>query len=204
MKIFPHDVRKDRRPGSAFTLPEVMISVSVLLVVLASVLTGHLFGLRLFQITKAKLGANQDSRMAISKLTDEIREAKWIQVGTGSQNSFTEVDDGDPQQGNAIQIYSTATNTPYIRYYMDTGDGELKRVTSTITTPEVIAHSISNTVVFASENSQGAVLTDNENNRVIGLLLSFYQIQYPIIKVGPGEYYDYYQLRTRITRRSLE
>ena len=49
-----------------------------------------------------------------------------------------------------------------------------------------------------------SVLTNNENNRVIGLTLQFYQIQYPVIRIGPGELYDFYQLRTKITRRTLE
>ena len=194
------------RPGeAAFTLTEMFIVVATLLVVLGGVFSTHLFALRLFQLTKAKLGANQDARIAISKLGDEIRSAKWIQVGNGSASSFTEADDGSAQQGNAIQIYSTATNSPYIRYFLDTNTTTLKRMVSgSMLSADVIATAITNKLVFTSENSQGTVLTNNENNRVIGLCLSFYQIQYPIIRIGPGEYYDYYQLRTRITRRALE
>ena len=67
-----------------------------------------------------------------------------------------------------------------------------------------MASAISNQVVFTAENHLGQVLTNNNNNRVIGLTLQFYQLQYPTINIGPGGLYDFYQLRTRITRRALE
>ena len=53
------------------------------------------------------------------------------------------------------------------------------------------------------EDFAGNILTNNQNNRIIGLKLEFYQIQYPKMPVGPGQYYDYYQLHTRITRRTI-
>jgi prepilin-type N-terminal cleavage/methylation domain-containing protein len=189
---------------SGFTLNEVMIAAAVLTVVVTGVLTAHLFGLRMFQITKAKLGANDDARKSIARLTQEIRGAQWLQVGDGDQEEFVPIEDGLPQQGAALQIYTTDEDEPFIRYYLDPSQRQLLRIESGDSQPEVIAHSISNQVVFASENSGGQVLTNSENNRVVSLTLSFYQIQYPIIKVGPGEYYDSYQLRTRITRRRLE
>jgi hypothetical protein len=58
--------------------------------------------------------------------------------------------------------------------------------------------------VFAAEDHLGNVLTNSQNNRVIGLRLQFYQIAFPVVAVGPGNYYDFYQLRTRVTRRMLE
>jgi hypothetical protein len=188
----------------AFTITEMMISTAVLTVVLGGLLTTHLFAARLFQLTKAKLGANQDARIAISKLGDEIRTAKWIRVGFGSASSFTESADDTAQAGTAIELYSTPSTNPCIRYFLDTNANALYRVTTANPTPDLIANFVTNRVVFTSENSSGVTLTNNENNRVIGLCLSFYQIQYPIIKIGPGEYYDYYQLRTRFTRRTLE
>jgi len=36
---------------------------------------------------------------------------------------------------------------------------------------------------------------------VIGVTLQFYQLEYPLVKVGPGSFYDFYQLHTRVTRR---
>ena len=191
----------NRRLERAFTLTELMIGVSVLVVILTGVVAGHLCGLKMFQITKAKLGASDEARKSMSRLVDEVRGAKWLQVGNGNAESFTEIQDGVRQEGTAVEIYSTDTTTPFVRYCLKK---TLNRVTNGENHPEVIVHSITNRIVFAAENAFGTVLTNSENNRVLSLTLQFYQIQYPIVKVGPGQYYDFYQLRTRITRRTLE
>ena len=59
-------------------------------------------------------------------------------------------------------------------------------------------------MVFSSEDYTGAVLRSNINNRVISLTLQFYQLQYPTVSIGPGQLYDFYQLRTKITPRAFE
>jgi hypothetical protein len=68
----------------------------------------------------------------------------------------------------------------------------------------VVANFITNSTIFSSEDAFGNVLTNNQNNRVIALKLQFYQMQYPIVRIGPGNYYDFYQLSTKTTRRVLE
>ena len=188
----------------AFTLPEMMISMSILTLVLAGVLSSHLFGVRLLELTKAKLGASGEARKAVGNLSSEIRSAKWIQIGAGNSSSFTEVTDGLAQQGSAVQIYASMNTNSYVRYFLETNGQRLMRVTSAGGSSTLVANCITNSQVFTSEDFAGNILTNNQNNRVIGLVLQFYQIQYPIIQIGPGNYYDYYQLRTRITRRTLE
>jgi type II secretory pathway pseudopilin PulG len=192
------------RSRRAFTLTELMVTMSILMMVLAGVLMAHLFGVRLFQITKAKLGANQEARQAISMLMDEIRSGKLVKVGSGSLASFTEVGMNSIQQGSAVQIYPTGDTNTFIRYFWDARDQQLKRTTNGSSAVSIVANSITNALVFTAEDCNGTTLTNNQNNRVIGLTLQFYQIQYPIVLIGPGQYYDFYQLRTKITRRALE
>ena len=191
------------RRQHGFTLTEVMITMALVLIVLATVLSCHLFGMRLFELTKAKLGASDEARGAISTLIGEIRSAKMLRIGSGTLASFAEVIPNQPQAGNAIQIYPTANTNSFIRYFWDSTDQKLKRTTNGATEAHVVAHSISNQLVFTAENFKGQIVTNNENNRVIGLCLQFYQLQYPAVSIGPGNHYDYYQLRTKITRRAL-
>lgn len=193
-----------RTSRGGFTITEMMVAMSLLMMVLFGVISGHLFGMKMFQITKAKLGASDEARKAVGNLIEEVRGAKWLRVGNGGADSFTPIEDDLPQQGTAVEIYSSDDADPYVRYYLDVEARTLNRVTSENEEPQLIAHSITNQIVFAAENHDGTVLTNSENNRVLSLTLQFYQIQYPIVKVGPGEYYDFYQLRTRITRRTLE
>jgi hypothetical protein len=190
--------------SKAFTLTEVMITASLATMVLAAILAGHLFGIRLSGLTKAKLGANEEARKAINKLVEEIRSAKMLKIGNGTSNAFTEIAINQLQQGNSIQIYLSTNVSQYVRYYRDPADADLKRITNGAQYPSILASAITNSVVFTSEDYQGHVITNNQNNRVIGLAMQFYRIQYPIVNIGAGNYYDFYQLRTKITRRTLE
>lgn len=194
-----------RASGSrGFTFTEIMIAGTLLMMILAGMLSAHLFGMRMFEITKAKLGANDEARQAISLMMQEIRSGKLVKVGSGNLTHFTEVPADTAQRGSAVQIYPTASTNQFVRYFWDGESQKLKRTTNGSSSVSIVANSITNNIVFSAEDAVGNVLTNNENNRVIALTLQFYQIQYPIIRIGPGEYYDFYHLRTKITRRTLE
>jgi Tfp pilus assembly protein PilW len=197
------DLSRNRLRG-AFALPNFMVTMTIFLMVLAGITSSHLFGLRMFEVTRAKLGASDDARAAISRLVEEVRSGKIVRIGNGDPVVFNEVPPNQPQQGNAIQIHATTNINAYVRYYWDAADQQLKRVTDDAAGPVTVAHAISNETVFSSEDFSGTILTNNRNNRVIGLSLDFYQLQYPTVNIGPGNYYDYYRLRTRMTRRALE
>jgi type II secretory pathway pseudopilin PulG len=193
-----------RRSLRAFTIAELMVTMTIVLLVMGGLLSAHFFGLRLFELTKAKLGASDEARAAISTLIQEIRSAKLLRIGDGSLATFTEVGVDSLQKGSAIQVYATSNTNLFVRYFWDAADKKLKRTTNGATYVSVVANSISNQLVFTSEDYTGKILTNNENNRVIGLTLQFYQLQYPAVSIGPGNYYDFYQLSTKITRRTLE
>lgn len=194
----------DRRGEQGFTLTEMMVTSAILMVVLAGTLTAHLFGIRMFEITKAKLGANDEARAALGSLIEEVRSSKRVLVGDGTISTFTETPVNTPQRGSALQIYPTTATNQFIRYYWDAGAKQLRRVTNGTTSFSVVANFITNGTVFALEDYRGNVLSTNVNNRVVSLTLQFYQLQYPVVPVGSGGYYDYYQFRAKVTRRMLE
>ncbi len=193
-----------RRRQAAFTLTEILVTMAVMLIVMAAVLSCHMFGFRMFEITKAKLGASDEARAAVSAMVSEIRSAKLLRIGDGNLGNFTEVGINSQQQGSAIQIHPTTDTNSFVRYFWDSADNKLKRTTNGATSIFVVANSISNQMVFTAEDYAGNILTNNENNRVIGVTLQFFQLQYPAVAIGPGNYFDFYQLRTKITRRTLE
>ncbi len=187
----------------AFTLPEIMIAMSLLVTVLGGLISSHVFGLRLLELAKAKMGASDEARAAIAKMMEEIRSAKLIRIGNGTLSNFTEVGIDSVQEGSAVQIFPTTNRNAFVRYFWDSADQRLKRTTNGQTYVFIVANSVSNSLVFTSEDYSGATLTNNQNNRVIGVTLQFFQLQYPSIPIGPGCYYDFYQLRTKITRRTV-
>jgi prepilin-type N-terminal cleavage/methylation domain-containing protein len=188
-----------------FTLTELMVTMAIFGLVVSGILGLHIFGLKLNKMVDVKLQATEDSRRALGRLVTDIHAAGIVKVGTGDSASFTEAAFNVAQQGNALQIYPVKTNTTrFVRYYLDTTDNQLMRLDSAVGTPAFVSGWVTNTQVFTSEDFSGNVLSNNLNNRVIGINLEFYKLDNPMIHFGHGSYYDFYRLQTRVTRRALE
>jgi hypothetical protein len=195
-------------PRAAFTIPEVMVTVAVSMVVMAALVTTQLFGLRLFEFSKPKLCASDNAREAIGRLQSEVRSAVATHVGSANATNFSAAIEGGPLQGNALQIFGSTNTNSFAVYYWDAADGRLKRWTTPSRSIDVIANGVSNQnfSTFTIEagvvtNGSPSVLTNDMGSRAIGLTLNFYQIEYPIIKIGTNRFYDTYFLRTRINQR---
>lgn len=191
-----------QRRSLAYTLTEVMVTMTVVVMVLAAVISCHLLGLKLFELTKAKLGASDEARRSIGLMISEIRSAKFVRVGSGDLGGFKEAAVNTPHVGNAMEVYASTNTNFWVRYYLDSSDQKLKRATNGASEAAVIASSISNQVVFSAEDFTGKPLLNNALVYVIGLNMQFYQLQYPAVEIGPGKFYDYYQLQTRVTPRA--
>jgi prepilin-type N-terminal cleavage/methylation domain-containing protein len=188
-----------------FTLTEMLVTMAIFGMVVAGILSLHIFGLKLNRMVDVKLQATEDSRRALGRLVTDIHGAGIVKVGTGDASTFTEVGFNTAQRGNALQIYPFKTNTTrFVRYFLDTSDNQLMRIDSASTTPTFISGWVTNALIFTSEDFSGNVLSNNLNNRVIGIDLEFYRLDNPMIQFGHGSYYDFYRLQTRVTRRALE
>src|SRR5438046_7243232 len=111
--------RSQKTRPSAFTLVEVMIAMTIMVMTLVGVLAVQFYGMKLFELTKSKLGASDDARKAIDLLCTEIRSAKIIKIGNGGlgPTNFTECADTTPQQRRPIQLYPHTNAKPFDRYY---------------------------------------------------------------------------------------
>ncbi|MDB6054772.1 MAG: hypothetical protein JWN25_2295 [Verrucomicrobiales bacterium] len=186
------------------TLVEVMVTTAIFSILMLGIIASSIFGLKMYGVTQAKLGASDDARKALGKMTDEIHSAWKVRIGDGTLSNFTELATGSNQIGSAIQIYPSANTNDWVRYYYDSATSLLKRTEDGTNAASVMAHSIATNTIFSVEDYTGTVLTNNYNNRVIGLNLQIKQFQYPVTVIGAGYYFDFYQLRTKITRRKLE
>lgn len=204
MRILAGNLRSPNRRQRAATLTELLITASLMVVVLGGVVYSHLMGGKLMQFAAAKLGASDSARKAFGKLQDEIRGSTTIRIGNGTATAFAVVTNGTAHQGRAIQIYPTTNQNWWIRYYYQTNTGELRRVTSSNSTPQVIASYVTNAVIFSKEDYLGNTLTADAGNSAVNVRLQFYQLTYPVTKVGSNNYYEYFQLQSRITRRILQ
>lgn len=191
------------RDRSGATLIEVMVTMGIFSMVVLGLVQFHLLGLKQDQLVQSKLGASDQSRASLSRMTGEIRSAKLLRVGhKGSDNGFAPIGYGTNQQGTALQMSFTTDTNSFIRYYYDANANELRRKQSGVNGHTVVASHLTNTMFFRAEDHLGNVVVDGTHSYTIRVLLEFYQYQYPLTQVGPGNYYDYYKLEFKATRRA--
>ena len=186
-------------PNQGFTLPEILIAMTVFLFVIGGIIAANLFGVRMFQITETKLNVTQWSRQTTDKMATEVHACKSVWVGNinVTNGEFEGLLDGETQQGTSLLIYPTTNTTNYILYFVKPSDQTFRRTTDQPDSAQVLADSVTNTIIFTAQDFSGNVLTNNQNNRVIHLTLEFYQPE--CFMLGA----DYYKLETSMTRRAL-
>jgi len=202
MKLNPHPPEFQRggsaRSATGFTLPELLIALTVFLLLLSGIIFAHLFGLSMFRITETKLNATADARQIIGVMANEIRTSKATEIGNIKSGEFVALLDGETQQGNGLLIYPTTNPANFIIYFINPFDQTFRRTTSKPDSATIIAESVTNALAFRAQDHLGKVLTNNLNNRVIHLNLEFYQAP-RYLQVA-----NYYKLETAVTRRVLE
>jgi type II secretory pathway pseudopilin PulG len=229
MKLFSK-ISPARRQGarSAFTLLEMMFSVGIYTILLIGVLIAiQVFALRVYTLAATKLTATQSARQALNKIRDDIRQGKYVQVGnTDNSGNFTPYAGTNLAVGNAIQIYSTTNNdtnwftapypAPYEIFYLQTNTPGgvssnnliwISVDTNSTTLTTKLCTYITNLDVFATMDCWGNIASNKiDDNWVYTVKFQFYQWEYPIAVISSNaaaNAYDYYQLRTRVCRRSL-
>jgi prepilin-type N-terminal cleavage/methylation domain-containing protein len=183
---------------SGFTITELLVATAILSIVLAGVLFAHIFGLSMFQLTRTKLNALDDTRKVITRMTQEIRACRATSIGNVKAGKFESLLDGEKQQGTALLIRSSTNASKFIIYFVNPSDQTFRRTTSAPGSAVILAESITNSMVFSARNHSGTVLTNNQNNRVIHANLEFFEPRSHLQAA------DYYKVETSVTRRALE
>lgn len=188
-----------RREQRALTLVEMMVAMSVFSLVSIGLVYTHIFALRQDELANSKLGASDSSRRGFNLLADDVRSSKIWQVGNGNASTFTPINNGEAQQGTALKVHLTTDTNNYVIYYFDTTQRELRRRKSGGTGTKLIAQYLTNTMYFRAENYRGTTQTNWTHKGVVNVAMQFAQYQYPLTRVGPGYYYDYYKMEFRLT-----
>ena len=188
---------RSAKPSQGFTLPEILIAMTVFVLVVVGIVSANLFGLKMFQITKAKLKAVEWSRRTFGQITEEVHICDTVYVGNMTNGVFAALLDGEMQQGSSLLIYPGTNTASYIVYYFNSSDQTFRRTTDQSGTAVILAESVTNGMMFSAQEFSGNVLTNSVNNRVIHLKLEFSQPE--SFLQGP----DYYKLETSMTRRAL-
>jgi hypothetical protein len=159
----------------------------------------QMFGMRQDQWVNTKIGASDQARLSFNELANDVRAAKIWQIGNGNLSSFTGIPLGTNQRGNALKLSMTTDTSKYYFYYFDTNACKLFRGHSGSTKVKCLAQYLTNTMYFQAQNYRGENQTDLTHKGVINVAMQFCQLQYPVTKIGPGCFYDYYKTELRLT-----
>ena len=189
----------------AFTLTEMMAAAGVAGLVIAAVVWSNLHGLWMIEATQPKLAAENQARRLFARLSEEIASAKLLRVGEGDASTFTPVATDAPRQGGALELRATTDTNAFIRYYWDAGDLTLKRCSSDSLDILAVARGVTNNLVFSAVDYRGypdGVLTNDQRNVAISVLLQFSEIEGTSTPVGPDRFFKSYQFQAEIARRA--
>jgi hypothetical protein len=88
----------------AYTLPKLLVSMAIFSMVIGGVVSSHLFGMKMMEMSRIKLGAHESGPNIFDQLIGDIKAASKVHVGIGNQSYFQEAAFGDAQEGNTMQL----------------------------------------------------------------------------------------------------
>jgi prepilin-type N-terminal cleavage/methylation domain-containing protein len=221
MKFSPNICRA-RTAG--FTLPEILIAMTIFVVLIGAIVVLQLFAVRIYYLSATKITATADGRKTMTFIREAVREAKTIYIGSyagsGNSGTFSVIGSGTNQIGSALLLFPTTDQTFGQIFYQNQSASNLCSVlitnipvgtnglgltiTGSVGSPATNTLFVTNHLVFQAEDYRGNVLSDNSNNRVIHVTLQFCMLEYPVAGIGTNQMYDYYELHTRATRRTID
>jgi hypothetical protein len=195
---------------NAFTLVETLITSTTLVIIIGSVIMCNLFGLAMAARQQIWLGASDDSAQAISTMIGDIHSTVSLEVGSFSNNVFTQTASSGQQSGNALLIFTNSSNTPWILYYYDSVSNNLVRSNyygagvagdSRLVSANPITNDLTHPI-FTEVDYTGTPLSNSTPLAPsICIYLSFTKLQDPQIVIENGSAVDLYQIITTVSPR---
>ena len=209
------------RQTRAFSVTEMMVAVFIFVFLVLGIIYVWMFAMRYDELVCSKLGASEKSRMSFDTLTGDIRASKWWRIGNGTNAaSFVPCGNATSQLGNALKLSADANtnSSAYIIYYFNTNNSPINgctlcRSSNGVATVQIMVQSLTNTgytpmsMAFHAEQRPSTnlvtaitdddILHDLQFKYVIVTTMEFCQYQYPLTKVGPGYYYNYYCIQLK-------
>jgi Tfp pilus assembly protein PilW len=206
LTILKCKARASRPAMAGYTLIEMMFTLAIFIFVVGGMISVQVFGLRVYTLAATKITATTSGREALNAIRDQIRSSKEVYVGMYTGGIFTPFTNNSPRIGNAVQIFSTTNQaTPnFLVVYQNPASNTVLSQIGNAGTPDIVASYMTNYYCFQAQDCFGGVITNNINSPVICMEMHFFQWEYPIGFVGTNgiNAYDYYYLRTKISRRA--
>jgi prepilin-type N-terminal cleavage/methylation domain-containing protein len=191
----------------AFTLAELLVASTIFLIfIVGAMVCVQIYGLRVYNLASTKIKATANARETMNDIRDRIRAAYDVNVGIYTNGSFYNITNNQPQKGNAIQIFPLTNDvSSAVVFYSDVANSNnvLNMVVNSVVSQSVT--NMTNFFCFQNEDYRGNVVSNNIGGRVITIIMQFNQLAFAIGYVNgtAANAYDFYRLRSRITRRTI-
>jgi hypothetical protein len=134
MKIPSPSNSLSRETAFTFTLVEMMISVTVILMTVIALVSAEIYGSRVYILAATKLAAVDGGRDTMDKIRQQVQSAIGpVNIGNyqwsyGSPTNFQLIPIGQSQVGNALRIQPGTNQTfsalaPYTLIFLQPGNG---------------------------------------------------------------------------------
>jgi type II secretory pathway component PulJ len=167
MQIIPQ--HPDKRRCRGFTLPDYMVGLALTATVFGLTLGSYVYGAKMYQLASTRFEGIEETRPLMARIIHDVRSATSVQVGQGDATRFTRAALGQPQQGNALQVYLNMNSNKFVRYYLDAGSRSIKRVKHDSTEPAVLAEHVITAAPFTVEDIRGNVVTNDPAVVTVGV-----------------------------------
>ncbi|MGB7768916.1 MAG: prepilin-type N-terminal cleavage/methylation domain-containing protein [Verrucomicrobiia bacterium] len=177
----------------AFTLTEMMVTLTIFLLVVTAMVSLQIFGFRINSLTTNKSRFIASSLYALDQIQCQVRNANVVVAGNGTNLlSFQST----ATNGNALMIYPPTGAANLL--YLATNNGTLYEIYGTNNRPVAVAHQITNQVVFQTVDCNGNNISSTSvEHYAIRMTLNFFYMNYRI----PTNIADYYTFQTEMTPR---
>lgn len=181
---------------SAFTIPELLLALSIFVVAVFGIVSLQIMGLKMNAIAASKMISTASGMKTLNAVRNQVLGANSVVVGNGSSNSFT----ATGTIGNALQVYPTTNASNYIRFYLSSEDNTLYEyeLNDTNDLLMVIAPNVTNDLVFQTVDFEGNTSSSSREHYAIKMTLQFSQLDYKV----PTNMYEYYTMETEMTPRT--
>lgn len=185
--------RRSATAVRAFTLPEVLLALTIFVTVVAAIVSLQVLGLQMNARAASKLASAAASAKVLNQVRDHVLEANSALVGNGDNNSFT----ATGTNGNALQVFSGTDTNNYLLFFVSTNTDSLCEWSSTNQEVWTIAQNVTNELAFETVDFQGNASSRNQEHYCIRMTLQFAELDYKV----PTNTYEYFTLQTQMTPR---
>jgi len=162
----------NQKTRAAFTITEVAVVSTLMLIVLGSIISLSIFSLRVSSGANRQLELDSQARV-VNFMVSEIKTARDVAIQNYNGTTLTSIPVGQPLVGNALTLVIDNPNgtTKDVIYWVDT-NGELFRTVVSGGGAKLWINDITSATPFSGKDFAGNILTTPSQRMIVDVRLT--------------------------------